>query len=300
MKKKILTVLISGVLMLSVLAGCGNKTEPAEANADSTEVSDEAVPDNNMAVTDEETPAASGALEIVYSDDMIDLAQYKGIQAQAYENDVTDEYVNEYINSILIYTYGNDEEGNPLYTSETMTDDVAAELMDGGGSVAEYKEIIKATLEEESQKYYDEELTVSLFDQVVAASDVKDYPQEEIDKYIEYLNDYYSAYAESVGMDLNNYISASLGYETEEEYNKAVEEEAKENVKIQHVVAAICGQEGYTPTDEDKQAMVEKFVEMGYAESEDAVKENLSDEEIELNTMYYKVLDIIKENAVVN
>lgn len=305
MKKKILMLLTVSCMIAALIGGCGTKKSDSsnddknESQSAEAEKDDAAIPDNDMSVKDDETPIASGELEIVYSDDNIDLAKYKGIEAAAYKDDVDEDYINEYIDSVLMYTYGNDEEGNPLYTVDSLTDDIASELMNGDGTVAEYKDAVKLTLQNESKKYYDEELTASLFQQVVAASTLKNYEQSEVDDYIAYLNDYYEAYAESVNMSIEDFRKSSLGYDTEEAYNEGIKEEAEYNVKTQHVIMTICEQEGYEPTDEDINAMLSKFVEMGYAESEDAVKENLTEKEIRLNTLYYKVLDIIKDNAVV-
>lgn len=279
MRKKMLVLMVIGGIIAGTLAGCGQKEGNQQA-------------EDTLAITGEGVE-----VDYVYSNATIDLAPYKGLSAKSYTDNVTEERVDEYITYILNYTYGNDEEGNPVYTTENLDETIVAEISGEEMSVSDYRESIKNLLREEDKKYYDEQTKVNLFQQVTGLSSLKEYKDEDLEPYIEYLDSFYQEYAKNVNATFEDFKKDSLGYETEEEYQAALKEEAEYNLKTEIVIETIAEQEGLKVTEEDKAALIADFIEMGYGQDEETIMQQMTEEEIETNALYYMVIDFIIQNA---
>lgn len=275
MKKKLLCTLLLGCV---ILAGC-SKHETA---------GDTKVSENGETVT------------YAYHDDSIDLAEYKGLETAAYQDTVTPDRVDDYINGMLSYQYGTVEEGEQMYTVDDLTDDIATELSGKEVTVEQYREEVETMLKEEDKVYYETQVPQELFERIVTLSTAKKFDDEKLAEYKEYLDNFYQQYASDFGMEWETFRKDSIGCETDEDYDAYLEQEAKDNVKREMVIETICKEEKIEITDEDKDALLERFVDMGYAEDKDGVRSLLSDEELETNTKYYKVMDLIMENAKVS
>lgn len=264
------------MLMISVaVAGCGNKADPDVLDADGKQI------------------------EYAYHDDKIDLAEYKGLENTGgyEEGSVTPDVVDEYIDNQLYDMYGNDEEGNQMYHAADLNDTISTELAGDTMSAEEYRSYVKSMLEDAEKEYYETTEQQRLFEQVVTLSNAKEYDTARVDDNKEYLDNFYRTYADQINVDWDEFRKNSIGCETDEEYDTYLENEAKENAKREMVIDTICKQEGITITDEDKEALLERFVDMGYADTTEAVRGMLSDEELERNAKYYKVMDLLMENS---
>ena len=111
MKKKLALACMAGVLVLSVSACGGKKTASEETQTDSVEATQDA---SESTVADEETESASTEIERVSDrpdyvglqdidiNDYVELADYKNLKVSAEKPDVSDETIEEYINSELL------------------------------------------------------------------------------------------------------------------------------------------------------------------------------------------------------
>lgn len=111
MKKKLALVCMAGVLVLSVSACGGKKAVSEETQTDSVETTQDA---SEGTVAEEETESTSTEIERVSDrpdyvglqdidiNDYVELADYKNMKVSAEKPDVSDETIEEYINSELL------------------------------------------------------------------------------------------------------------------------------------------------------------------------------------------------------
>ena len=117
-------------------------------------------------------------------------------------------------------------------------------------TVAEYKEYLKKSLEENAKTEADNKNVTNVMDAILKNATFKELPQEEIDFYNSYVLSQNQSYANMFGMTLDEWLSTMMGTSVEkfEEYNK----EAAENyVKNKLVLIAICQAEDKNLTDEE-------------------------------------------------
>ena len=317
MKKRLFSILMVTALVATVFSGCANKT--AKGNAGNKEEASD---------------------EFVITNDNIKVAQYKGLSVDVTDTTATDDDVNSYIDYVLQYAYsqpvdveevdtteaetntdetksGTDEtktdtneaeasdvsteEESEVLTHEDLTDELVSTITNGDyTNVEEYKKYIKNVVEEENKHYSEESAKQQLFQQVVQASEVLSYSEEELNNYKEYAKSYYSDYADYLGVDIETFYKENMGYQTEEEYNNFIEEEAKSNLKTEYIILAIADAENIEVTDADVDAEIQNYIDNGYFETKEAVLDYISRDEITVNLKYYKVLDVIYKSAKSN
>lgn len=357
MKKRILATVLC-VAMVFGLVACGGK-ETTDTGTETTETESEPY------------------VEIAISNENIDVAKYRGLIADAFDETVTDADVDSYIEYVMNYMYtpqenevepievqsavertvdGNDTEAvteetteetvaevtsldteavvvveedetadqveliseeNEVteeshdhsaeigavdevktYTIADLTDTMVSEITMGEyTTIPEYREYIKGVILEENRNYYNENLKSSLFQQVVNNSTLKKYDEAELEEYIKYANDYYVEYAEYLGVEFDAFCKDTMGFADEAAYNDYVREESLNNLKTEYIINAIAEEEKIVVTEEDVEAEINNYITNGYFESEEAVLEYISREEIETNLKYYQILEIIVQSA---
>lgn len=244
MKKKALSIVIIGTMLVLSVVGCGD-TAQTEATAEVTtqETTEAAVEIPVEAASEttsedvQEAPSEDDGYAI--SKDNIKVGQYKGISADGYDSD----------------------------SNESDSDNLEA-------------------------------IKNGLFDTVISNSELGTYPEEDFNRYVEYSNQYYSDYAEYLKVDLNTFITENLGLESEEKYNEYILDEARKNLLREYVITAISEEEGITISDAEIDEEINNYIEQGSFATEEDVLDYISREEIALNLKYYKILDIIYDNAV--
>ena len=275
MKKKIFAIFCISMLSVSLLVGCGNKTDLNDTTGQTTTVSSN---------------------DFVIENDNIKVATYKGLSVAPYE-EVTDEQVQAFINYNLEYYYSEKETNPPTYAD--LTDEMVANLTYGEYiHVEDYVEFTRNLMEEQNREYYKENYSDILFRDVVSASVLKNYTDEELQEYIDYANNYFEEYAANLGIPFETYRKENLGFETEDEYNEYIKNESLDNLKTKFIIEAIADAENIVITQDDIEAEIEEYMEYNGFESREAVLEFVSEEDIIVNLKYYKVLDIIFSESV--
>ena len=275
MKKKIFAIFCISILSVSLLAGCGNKTDLNDTTGQTTTVSSN---------------------DFVIENDNVKVATYKGLSVAPYE-EVTDEQVQAFINYNLEYYYSEKETNPPTYAD--LTDEMVANLTYGEYiHVEDYVEFTRNLMEEQNREYYKENYSDILFRDVVSASVLKNYTDEELQEYIDYANNYFEEYAANLGIPFETYRKENLGFETEDEYNEYIKNESLDNLKTKFIIEAIADAENIIISQDDIEAEIEEYMEYNGFESREAVLEFVSEEDIIVNLKYYKVLDIIFSESV--
>ena len=295
MNKKLLSILMIGMVSMALFSGCGKKNEE---NAPEEE--------------------AVGTLEYAIIKDNVKVGKYKGISVNGYNTNVTEADIDSFIDYVLQYTSVEDtsdasaesssqddgassastEKTQPVLTHEQLTDDLVVKISDGQYSnVADYRAYVKDTIKTQNESYYTDTIKSDLFNVVKASSALAAYSEDDLAHYIKYANEYYAEYAEYLGLDLNTFITENMGLESEDKFNEYVQDEARQNLLREYIIIAIAEEEGITVTDTEINTEIQKYIEQGYFATEDEVLEYITRDEIALNLKYNKILEIIYENA---
>lgn len=313
MKKKLLSILMIGTMLAVAVTGCGNKKQTETENETQT-------------VAEESSDSAEYAIV----KDNIKVGQYKGISVNGYDTSVSESDVDSFIDYVLQYTTvsetpaettSEDAEAETeetkedaeaettseetaettnteTLTHEQLTDELVVKISDGQYSnVADYRAYVKDVIKAQNESYYTDTIKNDLFETVLKSSVLGTYSEDDLARYVKYANEYYAEYAEYLGIDLNTFITENLELESEDKFNEFVQNEARDNLLREYVINAIAEAEGISVTDVEINDEIKKYIDQGYFATEEEVLEYISKDEIGLNLKYYKILEIIYDNA---
>lgn len=327
MKKRIFSVLLSIALISSLFAGCDKEENVAEEQQ-VVEESDEnfAIINDNVKVAQYKGLSIEGYNDTVTEIDIDSFIDYvmqyvyvpeediiaaeevsdetEGDEASAETSEESTEETNikeESEEAITEETKENeDETGKPTLTHKDLTDEIASQVSDGKYTTAEaYREYVKDFVAEQNESYFVENAKSQLFAQVIDNSELVNYSEADLKNYEDYANEYYAEYAEYLGVDMETFRKETMYFETEDEFTNFIQEEALSNLKTEYVISAIADKEGITVSDEEINSEIKNYIDNGYFSTEEEVLNYTTRDKIITNKKYYKVMDIIFENATI-
>lgn len=147
-----------------------------------------------------------------------------------------------------------------------LNDKFVKSVSDESSNVDEYKEEIRKQLETDNQTEADSTFESNVIQAVVDKAEVSEYDEDELAELKEQNKAYYEQIISSFyGMTVEDYLEESG--QTEEDFDKEIEESCKEMLKQQMVCEYIAEQEKLTISDEEYQEKLEAMVsEYGYAD----------------------------------
>ncbi len=161
----------------------------------------------------------------------------------------------------------------------------------------EYRASIRTQLEEEAKETAETSLTSNAWNMVWTSSEVIEYPQKDIDNFINQYKKINELYAAQAGMSLEELIEAQ-GY-TQENFDKDCQQYAEYVVKQNLIVQAIMDAEGISLDDpeclEIQNRMMEQYGATDLADLIDTYGQESVDQSIGL----IRVENFIMENAVI-
>lgn len=261
MKKRLFTLSLAVILAIGTLAGCSKKDD-----------------------------------KYVISNENVDIVQYKGLEAVKTEVVVKDTEVNTYIEYIMNFT--QNEESTTEYTIEDLTDEMVKEISGNDyNNIADYKEYIKGVIAQNSEEYNISTTKTELFQSVVENSVLKKYDEDRLQNYKDYLNEYYTTYAEYLGHDFETFYKEDLRLSSKEEYDNYILEESLKNLKTEYIIKSIATAEQINITEEEVKAKIQEYITNGDFANEEEVLKNITKDEIKTNLEYEQVLKVIYDNA---
>ncbi|HIW84056.1 MAG TPA: trigger factor [Candidatus Dorea gallistercoris] len=178
-----------------------------------------------------------------------------------------------------------------------LTDDLVKTLSEESTTVDEYREEVKKDLEEESQVSYDATLEQNAWQAVLENTEVKEYPEGEVEEFADSLIQQYKEAAEYYQMDYETFIEEQMGYATED-FEAEVEAVAQESVKDEMAVEAIADKENIELTDEAYEEQLGILAENYGYEDGDAMKEAFDEEELRSAALKNLVMEFVKDNCI--
>ena len=164
-------------------------------------------------------------------------------------------------------------------------------------TVDEYREAVKTQLEETAVQTADYELYSDAWNEVQAASEVKDYPKEDVDAAKKSYQELNEEYVKEAGMEMSDFLE-SQGM-TEEDYESECQQYAEAKVEQNLIVQGIMDAEGLSLDDEETQNLKDDLIaEYGFT-SIDEMIEIYGEQEVNESLALLRVERFIVDNATV-
>ncbi|NLD19225.1 MAG: trigger factor [Clostridiales bacterium] len=164
-------------------------------------------------------------------------------------------------------------------------------------TLGEYEDSIRETLYKEKETEAINNQKTELWSVALDNTEVKKYPEKELNHYIDFNSEQMDVMAESYGMTREDLL-ASYDFGSEKEFAAVNEDSSKLRVKQEMVITYIANKEGIEYTDKEKEALIADFKSQGYDESNiEAQVGRPLDEYVHIELLYQKVLDMLLKEA---
>ena len=162
-------------------------------------------------------------------------------------------------------------------------------------TVDEYRAAVKTQLEDTAVQTADYELYSDAWNEVQAASEIKDYPKEDVDAAKKSYQELNEKYVKDAGMEMADFLE-SQGM-TEEDYESECQQYAESKVEQNLIVQGIMDAEGLSIDDEETQKLKDDLIkEYGFA-SIDEMIETYGEQEVNESLALLRVERFIVDNA---
>ena len=162
-------------------------------------------------------------------------------------------------------------------------------------TVDEYRAAVKTQLEDTAVQTADYELYSDAWNEVQAASEIKDYPKEDVDAAKKSYQELNEEYVKEAGMEMSDFLE-SQGM-TEEDYESQCQQYAESKVEQNLIVQGIMDAEGLSINDEETQKLKDDLIkEYGFA-SIDEMIETYGEQEVNESLALLRVERFIVDNA---
>lgn len=162
-------------------------------------------------------------------------------------------------------------------------------------TVDEYRAAVKTQLEDTAVQTADYELYSDAWNEVQAASEIKDYPKEDVDAAKKSYQELNEKYVKDAGMEMADFLE-SQGM-SEEDYESECQQYAESKVEQNLIVQGIMDAEGLSIDDEETQKLKDDLIkEYGFA-SIDEMIETYGEQEVNESLALLRVERFIVDNA---
>ena len=188
---------------------------------------------------------------------------------------------------------------NSIKRVPELTDEVVSKITDGEYTeTAAYRDAVTENLLAGKEDQEESMINSNLLTLIANTSKINDYPQEMVDYSMQNMTAYYQEYADMYGMEFADFLESFFGM-TEEEFNEEADKAVKQNLQQEMYLKAIAETEGFEISDEEYKAGCEEYAaKYGYDTGDDLVKA-YGEETVRTSLLQDKVLDFVRENAVI-
>lgn len=277
------------------------------------EVTDRAVEDGDIVNIDFVGSMDGEEFEGGYAEDH-DLTIGSNSFIDGFESGLIGHEIDEKVSLDLVFPDPYDN--NPDYAGKDVTFDVTInaikvkktpELTDAlvkenteYDTVDAYEKSIKERLQAEKEANAEAQIQSTIFNQVVQNSKVSGFDEEEVKRLVDEefkgFKETASSY-ESYGYGYEDVLAAN-GYESEEQLKEGITEYVENYLTQKMILYMIADKEGITVSSEDVDKLVQEYMTTYGVETEEEVYDYFGDDYFELSLMSEKVMEFLKENAV--
>ena len=177
-----------------------------------------------------------------------------------------------------------------------LNDEFVKTVSDESKTVDEYKSEIKNLLKQEAEDQYKSQLSTSVMEKVLENTEVTKYPDDEVKKITDDAVKQYKEAAQYQNIEFKDYLEQN-GV-SEEQFNKQIEDAAKDRVKQTLVFNAIAEKEKLELTDEVYEEQLENLARSNGFEDVDALKEAAEEDELKEVALYNIVLEWLADHCI--
>lgn len=181
--------------------------------------------------------------------------------------------------------------------SPELTDDWVAAHSDVK-TVDEYRQSVKKELEANASEMAKLDLYASAWTMVQDASEVKKYPQEDLDAAVQAYKDLNDQYIQEAGMDMDEFLE-SQGI-TEDEYEEECNRYAESKVEQNLIVQGIMDQENLSLEDQETQELQGQLIQQYGVTDINQMLELYGQQEVNESLALLRVEKFIVDNATVD
>ena len=214
------------------------------------------------------------------------LGEYKGLQVYKSKTEVSDDKINQYLDTAA----SNHKSGDT--TPEVNDEFVQKYFPYAGSTVQDLKDYYKKKLKMQ-------QIIAEVWPKVIQNSEVASYNKEELNDLETKMVDYYeSIYYQEYQTDLDSYLESVS--KKRSDWDKDLDESAKDSLKAKMVVEAIAEKEGIKVTDEEYEKQADILAkENGYSDVKQLESSNNGKDNVKYNILSEKVYQMITDNVKV-
>lgn len=164
-------------------------------------------------------------------------------------------------------------------------------------TIEEYRESVKKDLEKSNQAMADSSVKNTAWDQVIEASEIKEYPDEDLKAAIKEYNDSLSDYADQMGQSVEDFLKSQNM--TQKQIDEESQQYAENKIKQSLTLQAIMDEEGFDLSDEEMKKTAEEM-EKDYEMSLKELADQFGEAAVRENVALARVMDFIVDNAKIN
>lgn len=178
-----------------------------------------------------------------------------------------------------------------------LTDKWVKENSEKSKTVEEYKKETKKMMEENNEKSLGISLQSQALEALVEQTEVKKYPEKDVEKQIKTINEYYEEMAKSYEMEFKDFIKEQMGM-SEEDFKKQAKDSAEMTVKRALACDLVAKKQKLIPSDKEYDKEIEKYAEgSGYKDAKE-FKDKVGEDVIKATILQQKVGEYLAENSV--
>ena len=144
-----------------------------------------------------------------------------------------------------------------------ITDEWVKQNSDTAETVEEFKEEIRTKMKENNESTRQSQLQSEVLEALSEQVEVKKYPDGDVDKEYQAVEDYYTAYAQQYGMEFADFLKTYMNM-TEEDFKKKAKEVAEESVKKKLACELLAKKKKLEPSDKEYEKKTGFTLDFGF------------------------------------
>lgn len=178
-----------------------------------------------------------------------------------------------------------------------ITDEWVKQNSDTSETVEEFKEEIRNKMKENNESTRQSQLQSEVLTALDEQVEVKKYPDGDVDKEYQAVEDYYTAYAQQYGLELADFLETYMNM-TEDDFKTKAKEVAENSVKRKLACELIAKKKNLEPSDKEYEKKVEEYAEKAGYEDVDAFKKAYDEDTIRATIIQEAVANYLLESSV--
>ncbi|MDO4649453.1 MAG: hypothetical protein Q4B26_12455, partial [Eubacteriales bacterium] len=162
-------------------------------------------------------------------------------------------------------------------------------------TMSEYRDYMRTVLEENAKTTADMQIQTTAWTSIVENTNVKEYPEEDVEAAKKVFQDQINLYAEQSGMSLDEFLE-SQGYD-QTTYDTMSQQYAESKVTQNLILQAIVDEEEIDLTDEITRECEDQLVQMYGMSDINQMVEGYGESEVKESVVLYRVLRYIVDEA---